>query len=514
MKLSRRLFLLSPLALAYKPSWGALSFPLPQGHFVPAKMPMHPVYPRPDSETQAHARHRWAHPDFRYEIPIGVQGGAWPFKYEILSGPTGATIGQYYGDPDYGILKWTPADGDSGTKTFAIRVTDQELNSVDLTWTTTIDISAFIFLDAVNGSDTTGDGSIENPYATPISWYGAGKDTASYPDKIIVYRSGSYVLQRYDSTANWVSVKNGVKPNQHIKFPDETPFLDCSVTGFITDNPTDLFVSVDMGNTAPQQNADAKCIWVTGSGDRITLLGNLSDLGRGTVGNDNPAGYMFSSTRRNNIFIQGNLSGSNIAPMFDIYGGKYVLCENITLGGMFSWSQVLFIKSDSSDVTIRNVLCTASFDCNYGVINLMGQEQNYRQERIEVCWCWIDGHGGNHQEAIITYWVSGSYPTPMRDIWIYRNTLKGKISGLDNNQTINVERNVIVSDSTPYVLSSDTQRIITNTSNINGSTSDNIIDASGRLVGSFRTQYLGISGHEITSDYKPIPKTPRQINLK
>ena len=469
-------------------------------HWVAAKMPMHPVYPRPDNETQSHARHRWAHPDFRYEIPIGVQGGAWPFKYEIITGPSGATIGQYYGDPDYGVLKWMPAAGDSGTKAFTVRVTDQELNTVDLTWTTTVDATAFIFLDAVNGSDTTGDGSIGNPYKTPASWFGSGdNNTVSYPDKIIVYRSGTYNLQKYDSSANWVSIANGVKPNQHIKFPDETPFLDCSVVGFISGACSDLFMNVDIGNTATQQVADAKCIWVNGVGDRLTLLSNISDLGRGTVGNDNPAGYMFSAEIRNNIFISGNFSGTSSAPMFDIYGGRYVLCENITLSGTYSWQQILFIKSSSMDVTIRNVTCTDSFDCSEGVVDLMGNERSDtgKQDRLEVCWCWLDGHGGSWRRSIITFWTSGQYDPPNRDIWIYRNTLKGSISGLDAYQTINVERNVIVSDTTPYMQDNTAKRTVNDILNVTGGTADNIIGTNGALAGDYRTQYLGIRGSEV-----------------
>ncbi len=477
---------------------------------MPAKMPMHPVYPRPDSETQSHARHRWAHPDFRYEIPIGIQGGSWPFKYEIINGPSGATIGQYYGDPDYGVLKWTPESGDSGTKTFTIRVTDQELNTVDLTWTTTIDATRFLFLDADNGPDSTGDGSITNPFATPTSWHGIG-DVVSNPDKIIVYRSGTYTLQRYDPTGNWVSIRNGVKPNQHIRFPNESPFIDCSVTGFITGDPTDLFIDVDMGNTLNQQNNDAKCIWITGAGDRITLLSKLSNLGRGTVGNDNPAGFMFASTRRNNIYIKGSLSGTNAAPMFDLYGGRYVLCEDIELDGSQSGGQILFVKSDSSDVTIRNVRCLSSFDCEEGVIDLMGQEQNYPQDNIEVCWCVIDGHGGKWKTSIITHW-SPQNPPVARNIYIYRNTLSGQIDGLDKRQVVYAENNIVVSDKTPW-FTSWTDRITIEKNNVTGSTTTGIINSTGSLIGDYRLQYLGKIGHELSSEYMKTPAPPSSIQV-
>ncbi len=514
MNISRRLFLLSPLALACKPSWGALSFPLPTGHFMPAKMPMHPVFPRPDTETQAHARHRWAHPDFRYEIPIGVQGGAWPFKYEIISGPAGATIGQYYGDPDYGVVKWTPANGDTGTKTFTVRVTDQELNTVDLTWTTTIDPTRFLFLDANNGSDTAGDGSIGNPFATPASWYGPGdKNTVSNPDKIIVYRNGTYTLQRYDPAATWVSIQNGIKPNQHIKFPGESPFIDCSVTGFVTVTSPDVFVNVDMGNTTNQQNANAKCIWITGTGDRVTLLGNISNLGRGTVGNDNPAGYMFGSTRRSHVFFKGGLSGNNTAPFCDIYGTQYCLIEGLTLSGSTGGDQKLLIKSDNEFVTVRNIKTLVSFTCAYGVIDLLGQEQVYPQDNIEVCWNWIDGPGSAPRHAAMaTHW-SPQNPPVQRNIYIYRNTIVGKIINIGKRQRILVENNVLVSDFTPVLPASTADLTVIDNNNIFASTADQAIDIYGALAGTYRSNYLGIRGHELSSVYRTVPKPPSGITI-
>lgn len=84
----------------------AQEWKLPDGNFILAKMPMHIVYPRADSETGAFVRHKFAHPNLRYEIPIGVQGGAWPFKYELLQAPNGATIGEVYVNENYGSIAW------------------------------------------------------------------------------------------------------------------------------------------------------------------------------------------------------------------------------------------------------------------------------------------------------------------------------------------------------------------------------------------------------------------------
>ena len=43
----------------------------------------HVIFPRPNSETSAYSRQRWAHPSFDYQIPIAVRGGAFPYKMEI-----------------------------------------------------------------------------------------------------------------------------------------------------------------------------------------------------------------------------------------------------------------------------------------------------------------------------------------------------------------------------------------------------------------------------------------------
>ena len=72
----------------------------PAGSWMPAKQPMIQVYPRPDSETNTWARHRWAYYDgvnaVQYKIPLGVSFGAFPYVFQLLSGPPGMTIGATY----------------------------------------------------------------------------------------------------------------------------------------------------------------------------------------------------------------------------------------------------------------------------------------------------------------------------------------------------------------------------------------------------------------------------------
>ena len=101
------------------------SWKLPKGYYVPAKFPMYVVHPR-NSEKPDWAYSKNAHPGVRWETPVIIQGGASPFKYEIVDdgGARGLAIGgelkrvekdgfivhEKY--DEYGVLYWdSPVDG-------------------------------------------------------------------------------------------------------------------------------------------------------------------------------------------------------------------------------------------------------------------------------------------------------------------------------------------------------------------------------------------------------------------
>jgi hypothetical protein len=328
-----KLFFLIALTTIAPPIF-SMDFQLPQGNFVPAKMPIFPVYPRPDTETQSHARHRWAHPDFRYEIPIGVQGGAWPFKYEIITGPTGATIGMQYGLADYGVLKWTPS-ATSGTETFTVRVTDQELNSVDLSWVTTIDATQFIFIASAYAGTKVG--TIAQPLATWDDWYKQDRTDSTYHNKIAVFRGGNYIAYGEVATNGNVRLDANSKTPSLIGYPDETPVIDSSKAKIFTDDHSlrDIFIAGLSFNNARSDVTNSHFFWVTGDADRGTWFNNYFDgLGNGTAGTDNPSAIFISGTNqdKNNILIKKNTfdNFNNDGPngsYVDMYRTFYVVIE-------------------------------------------------------------------------------------------------------------------------------------------------------------------------------------------
>lgn len=147
---------------------------LPADYRSEARMPMHLVHPRNDESAQ------WvigknAHPGVRWESPVVVQGGAWPFRYEIIDngGAEGLSIGSalqrvrengfivHRWTDNYGRLWWN--DPQAGQYEILLRVTDQELNTIDVPISLTVGTDGWVFVDADTGSDAN-DGSVDAPF--------------------------------------------------------------------------------------------------------------------------------------------------------------------------------------------------------------------------------------------------------------------------------------------------------------------------------------------------------------
>ncbi len=176
---------------------------LPAGHWVSAKMPLNIVHPRPDTETgpftgPVYARHRLAYYDgvnpVQYECPIRVQGGARPHVYQVVAGPSWLQIGASYGSQMYGILYGTPTGAIAKTapETVTVRVFGQDQDSTDVTFTlaTSSSTTDFVFVDSVNGSDTTGSGTYSQPFATLAKVMGTNVTQTTFP-AARVYMSGN-----------------------------------------------------------------------------------------------------------------------------------------------------------------------------------------------------------------------------------------------------------------------------------------------------------------------------------
>jgi hypothetical protein len=487
----------------------ALDFPLPQKNFVPAKMPMHLVYPRPDSETQAHARHRWAHPDFRYEIPIGVQGGAWPFKYEVVQGPNGASVGAYYGDANYGIVTWTPTES-NGTESFTIRVTDQELNTLEISWSVTVDSDQFVFIqDGYSGPKV---GTISQPLESFADWYKADLSDATYKNKIVVFRGGKY--SAYGSVASNGNVKfdSTAKTPSLIGFPDETPIIDCSLAKFFYSiNFDDIFVAGIRFENGRQDVANAHFFWITAASDRVTFWNNyFYNLGPGTTGIDNTSTVFISDTGtlKDNFLYKGNTvenihnSGYN-GSYVEAYTTSHVLFEENIAKNSDS-NAGFFPKATVAYVTVR---------ANQAYENVSGSQLGvgydwtggYVPHDTEICWNRVVIKPGNSSQLLMMWAHGEGFSGQTYNSFIYRNTFVNGSSWVrfPGKELFETDGNVVVSDLLNRWELDSMKSVIPN---LTGAESAGITDSSGLLKGHYRSLYLGIRGHELSSEYVTTPK--------
>jgi hypothetical protein len=449
-----------PLALLFLSlSASAVDFPLPDTNFVPAKMPMEIVYPRPDNETQNHSRHRWAHPSMPYEIPIGAQGGSWPFKYELMTGPTGATIGEYYGDANYGVLSWMPS-ATNGTETFNVKITDQELNVINATWVVTIDSSQFIFVQ--DGYGGTKLGTIDQPLESWEDWYKSDSDDNSFANKIIVFRGGAYSIVGDPADTGNAEINTGVKSPSIIGYPGELPVIDCSSAKIFTRggaNVRDIYVADIRWENGRQDVNNAHFFWAT---NKLTEIRN--------------SGY----------------NGSYV----EAYGLSYWLVEenivkNSDSNAGFFGKQTVSFATTRANEAFDNVN-GEQIGFGYNTPTGMGVPHDH-----EVCWNRVRLPQNNKAVLGFQWSHNIAYLGQSYNSYIYRNTFVNGSSWVRFKGTENFETdgNVIVSN---FSSRWDTSIMNSLIPNIVGNESAGITDQTGSLIGQYRLDYLGVAGHEVS----------------
>ncbi len=176
---------------------------LPEGHYE-GHYPLHLIYPRPDEETESYARHRHACPGRTYEIYIGVQFGAWPYRFEKIAGPDWLEIvdetlqwdgTRFVIPPGYGVLRGTAPREPRPPETVTVRVFDQahdrpDPSCVDVTFTVQVHSEPFVFVDNESGDDASADGTIGSPYRTVQALKASGE----HGRKICIVLGDSYYM--------------------------------------------------------------------------------------------------------------------------------------------------------------------------------------------------------------------------------------------------------------------------------------------------------------------------------
>ena len=301
------------------------SFQLPAGNFVAQEFGMVAVAPRPDTETgsftgdfatdNVNARYRWAYYDgvtpVRYELAIKLFGGSAPHIYELITGPSGMTVGNNRTPEDHGVIKWTPTSAHNylNPANVTVKVYGQDGNTLNLTFSiqTTSSTEKFIFVNADSGDDS-GDGSIDDPFQTLNELMVAASTSVTYPNRIVYLRGSTENYTTVAHTDAWMPTEEDTiparigldinnHPRSYVAFPDESVTIDFSDAQIITGNGDDFFFSGSSTNDlrilgSADNSAEAHNIWISDTAKRghfqwINFVGFISRV-NGNFTNSRP----------------------------------------------------------------------------------------------------------------------------------------------------------------------------------------------------------------------------------
>lgn len=490
---------------------------LAAGHFIPAKFA--PAIVGPSAATEAGtdaawSRYRRCPSGIAYRVPIAVTGGAWPFLYELTTAPSGMTVGAQYGDTDYGILSWS--NPTVGTHSIAARVTDQDGTVVTRSWSLEVidreNTTYFVFCDSVNGSDSTGDGSFSDPFATVLGWYGTTPgattafNSATFNGRQAFYRAGTYatnLITDPDGYPNRVRWYSSYKPVVHVGYPGEVASFDCDDYFIDTGTASDAAIcgmSLINGNQA-QAEGIKHSYWRTDAASRLLCFENTFGATSGTTaGGTNSACLMLTGGTASNVVVSHNTYDNPSGSDFLLnYGSTDILCEGNSIVDHVTQSEShgFYLKSNGAErVSIRNNSGNSTrefveIDYNFqsGALNTW--------DNIEVCW----NNVKVSDIAAIRMRGSNAGGTAY-ETYIFRNNLSGiadidhSTSDVTQGSTPNViyEKNILQGmDLTPGP-------VLDFTDDGTGTTTDCVgyLDATTNLLtGAARTSYLGTHGSEV-----------------
>lgn len=501
---------------------------LAAGHFMPAKMVPTIIHPRPNAETNSYARCRLAPSGIPWELRVVVLGGAWPFKYELTTGPSGAVMTRETlptdwltnGFQGYGRIGWTAPT--VGTHSFAVRVTDQSGTQATVSWTLTVvdreNTTNFMFLNPTTGNNANS-GAFSSPRQTMNGWYESDKNgNSAHSTKQIFYRGGTYsvlAIAGFGGQANQADMVTG-KPEVHIGYPGETVtwnfgpgcYIDWESSGrdICLHNLTWTNPETGVGgHKAFLQN------YAEGAADRTHIDKIFLDGGGTTPSADstNSAAIMIDgqpSAESNYVSITDctfyRCSNMDLVLYYNndnsVFEGNFITGGYQWTGDQHSWG--VFIKGqDNVNYSIRaNVMID-------GTINLpfffMSEFTGELKGNVEVCWNNLESTGSVGPIALGQGSGGGGNYGPM---WAYRNNLRCDTMEIVNwdNGPFYFEENAVLHDGTQSAtdgleyLSGTVATDIVRQNNLSGSSG--ILDLTTNLLtGASRTSSLGLRGCEV-----------------
>ncbi|MDX1560677.1 MAG: hypothetical protein R3193_17355 [Marinobacter sp.] len=484
-------------------------FALATGHFLPAKVPPLIIHPRPSNELTTNSRASYAYPGIQYRLPIGVMGGAYPFKYEITARSGTADVANaaiggtlvISGDElipanDYGVIEWTPAAGDDGkTYSFDVRVTDQEGSTDTVTINGVVDSSKFVFLDpAATGGGT---GTINSPF-TWAETFGTDEGVIN-PGKFVYFREGVHTFAGHAASSNNISITGAAdKPVVFLGYPGETPEIDFSAEAghFNIFNVDDFYIENLECRDNNALDSVGSFFRMFSGGDRHTIFNNTwKNQTPAQSSSNNPACLYWSDTNGSYTYVSKNRLAGKIQAFTQLYARDDFVIEQTSTNNVTveeadgSNAGIIYVKKSCQRGSIRdNNLTEIVFTANQAACAIA---TSYFQSKIEFCYNKFANPNESRNGVGALIFVDGvdGAPNTYEDIWVYRNNLDGALGSTADPITRFVwESNVQDVAAVPAGATTSTN----NLENEAGA-----FDATSSLTGSVRSTYLGTRGAEI-----------------
>lgn len=471
-----------------------------------ANFPLRIMHPRPELDTEN--RYYKAYPGFEYNVSMAVEGGVYPFLYELVTAPSGMVI-----DSITGIITW-PSPPASGTPyPVTAKVTDDEGTVKTVSWTILVTTAGFVFVDA--NALTSGDGSIGSPYKTLKDLFGgdtvAAQDTPLHAGEFVYWRQGTYQMDAYrhdmGSDGLIVRFKGDTKPKVWLKYPgDARPVFDLSLAILQFENSgTNLWLDDFEFTMAGQAVRPGGPIGVKVASIQTNVMVRrclFRDIVGGTTGGNNALFFMYlwgtavDWAFQDNVFqdvdlgygllgyrSKGVLVEGGICQRLGSHGiGAKATCRDWTIRG------TRFRENPINSVWLYNSNQDTATDINGDYIDPSGN--------IEVSHIIVEPGGGDVS-------INGNYESQGQPVYFTRCTISEDVR-IFNTRLTNGPfsfKDCVIINSSPnankltVTANNEPSRIITE-NNLTGVAADGIVDANGDLTAAY-SEFIGSRGHQV-----------------
>lgn len=488
------------------------SYQLAAGHFEGHRTATL-IYPRPDAETPITARHRVNYTGQNYRIPVIVDGGAWPFYYELLTAPEGMTIGnqltdhgtELVADSNYGIINYS--NSVAGTHDISVRVTDQLGAIVTVSWQLVVGTTDWIFLDPAAG--VNGSGTLVSPFNTLAS-------LAGLTTKKLLVRAG---------IVDWGQKAVGLQnmPITYLPYGGETVYMKQALSPIGCNGGSDYWFSGFKFFIPSDRTAVSQFFRLDGGTDRVGFFecefdgGSFDNTETGGIEPKSNSSILFwqgqgvaeaSASNSWYSFISG-CAFKNVRDR-DTYLGysqRFTVIENNTMEnctvGANGLGNGFYVKTSVSDLTFRRNRSIGTGNTQI-MLRLDAYAGNFPMDKYDVCYNTYRHYGtqGGDGSGCISNGMEFIYSGVNR--FIYRNSLYSQNAsgiharGQDEDSIVTCTNNVIMcgganTNGVQMVYYGGT---LTNTGYVAGNLASGIFDANTKLIGGYVSN-LGTKGAQV-----------------